>query len=617
MDIAPVYELKSRLRAAAIAGTGLIKEDFRLARAIEGFKPLAGASPVFKKIAELSDTLLSDDCPDTAGTLLDLLSLTDSVICTLGVTAVKGEVSDLEAPAEGNIVINAPYSVLHEILSALTTSGSGHYNFLVEQHDLNRQLFSDYRVRPALVKALGASYSETANEAENWLCEQGKAVVPLLKKGFDPKGKKEMVRRVKVIDMISGAEENAFYLENLDNAAKDVRYRLVYALRHSKENVTKLMELCDKGKGISKCAMFALAHIDCDESIGYFKTLARKNPYDALEGLSHVNSDWACDLFADILNDMLTKDGKALSLKTFVNEWISECIKSYKSTMHIQYMFLGKHGKKIQDLMRRSEDYLQLIQGLQATLIYTADKDMIRFTEQWYNETDSELTKVALMPALVIAKLLSGGNSADWLREFLSVKGLIAGKEAASVTKGAVAVAMKYLKPSGEGLELTVKYYGISFFLDDLIECQRQIAAPMEIIDVLIDNADEDIVEGLGNLVITANENNCGEKLRQKLGDYFSKIVLVNPENRMLIKYLRCCGRTDFRGLTALCCEKWKNKIKFEGVTSYITSMSMSDENSIEEIMDVVGKLRSGELKCKNLDPDKLENWAHTRWNMP
>ncbi len=313
MDIAPVYELKSRLRAAAIAGTGLIKEDFRLARAVEGFKPLAGASPVFKRIAELSDTLLSDDCPDTAGTLLDLLSLTDSVICTLGVTAVKGELSDLDAPAEGNIVINAPYSVLHEIVSALTTSGSGHYSFLTDQHELNRHLFSDYRVRPALVKALGASYSETADDAEDWLCEQGKAVIPLLKQGFDPKGKKEMARRVKVIDMISGAEENAFYLEQLDNSAKDIRYRLIYALRHSKENVGRLIELCND-KGGKKYAMAALAQMDCDKSTEHLKKLAGKNPSVTLDALRYDEQGVKSSLFADILDDMLSKGEKPLTL---------------------------------------------------------------------------------------------------------------------------------------------------------------------------------------------------------------------------------------------------------------------------------------------------------------
>ncbi len=599
MDIAPVYELKNRLRAAAIAGTGLLKEDFRLARAIEGFKPLAGASPVFKRIAELSDTLLADDCPDTVGTLLDLLSLTDSVICTLGVTGVKGEVVDLETPTEGNIVINAPYSVLHELLSALTTSGSGHYNFLKDQHNMNRHLFSDYRVIPALVQALGASYSETANEAENWLCEQGKAVIPLLKKGFDPKGKKEMARRVKVIDMISGAEENEFYLENLDSSVKDIRYCLIYALRHSKENVAKLSELCDKEKGGKKYAMSALAQIDCDESMEYFRRLAEKKPDDALEALRYASSDRACDTFADILGDVLTKNQKTLT----------QHIQSNRTALNFVHLFFGKHGKKVQDLLRQNEDYTELVRGLRRSLIFSADEDMMHFTEQWYNETDNKLTKVTLMPALVIAKLMGKEDCTDWLREILAEGWLFDGKRS-------TAEAMKSIEPcdEGDGLEFVVRYYGI---FDEAIKCTRRIEQPMDkIIDVLIENADDNIIKELGGWAILARQKNSGEKLRQRLGDYFSKLVLVRPEINMIQAYLRSCGREDFHGVTAVYCEKLKDTVEYNNVTTYITSMFLSNEDTIAEIMDVVGKLRSGELKCKNLDPDKLEKWARTRWGM-
>ena len=47
MDTTPIYELRERLRAAAIAGTNLLSEDFRLRRVFEAFKTLAKASPVF------------------------------------------------------------------------------------------------------------------------------------------------------------------------------------------------------------------------------------------------------------------------------------------------------------------------------------------------------------------------------------------------------------------------------------------------------------------------------------------------------------------------------------------------------------------------------------------
>lgn len=62
MDVKPVYELRERLRAAVIAGANLLSEDFRLRRALEAFKPLETASPVFAKVGQLTAQLLSPDC---------------------------------------------------------------------------------------------------------------------------------------------------------------------------------------------------------------------------------------------------------------------------------------------------------------------------------------------------------------------------------------------------------------------------------------------------------------------------------------------------------------------------------------------------------------------------
>lgn len=40
MDLQALYDLKERLEHAAIAGTGLLQEDFRLKRAVETLAPL-------------------------------------------------------------------------------------------------------------------------------------------------------------------------------------------------------------------------------------------------------------------------------------------------------------------------------------------------------------------------------------------------------------------------------------------------------------------------------------------------------------------------------------------------------------------------------------------------
>ena len=82
---------------------------------------------------------------------------------------------------------------------------------MCDTHENNPELFRDYRVKYALVQALGASYAELADKVEQWMKEDNdKTILPLLYKDFDPKGKKEMVRRVKVISTLAGAEANDF-----------------------------------------------------------------------------------------------------------------------------------------------------------------------------------------------------------------------------------------------------------------------------------------------------------------------------------------------------------------------------------------------------------------------
>lgn len=232
-----------------ISGCGLIEEDFRLKRAAEAMKPLEAASPVFAKIGQLLSVLLSEDCKDRAGALMDAITLVDAVLCTQGAVNVPGELEEIETNSWGSAVTNAPYSVLHTLLDALTTSGGGRYGFVMETHEAHPELFEDYRVKHVLVQALGASYAELAEQVAQWLKESGPSILPLLYKEFDPKGKKEMVRRVQVIEAIAKAGANEFYLKMLPESEKDVRGALIYALRHDNGNAPLLMDRADrKGK---------------------------------------------------------------------------------------------------------------------------------------------------------------------------------------------------------------------------------------------------------------------------------------------------------------------------------------------------------------------------------
>ena len=97
MNLRPLYDVKERLEQAAIAGVGLLAEDFRLSRAAEQLKPLAGASPVFGKIDAGLTQLLSAPAGERSGLLLDVLALVDAVVYTQGQTGVEGELVPLPA----------------------------------------------------------------------------------------------------------------------------------------------------------------------------------------------------------------------------------------------------------------------------------------------------------------------------------------------------------------------------------------------------------------------------------------------------------------------------------------------------------------------------------------
>ncbi len=265
MDLRPVYELRARLRSAAIAGTDLLAEDYRLKRALEAMKPLEAASPVFAKIGMLVRKLLAPNCLDRVGFLMEAISLIDALLCTQASVAVAGDLKEFEPMPYKMKVYAIPYSVLQPLLQALTTPGGGHYSYVIDMHKEYPEIFEDYRVQAAMVEALGASYAELAEQVSRWLAKSGPEVVPLLKEGFDAKGGKEMFRRAVLLDEISGGMENAFYLQHIEDSEKTIRAVLIQALRHCKENREVLVNLTRTERG--KCKQAAVAALEYLEKL--------------------------------------------------------------------------------------------------------------------------------------------------------------------------------------------------------------------------------------------------------------------------------------------------------------------------------------------------------------
>ena len=307
MNLEPLYELKERLESSIIAGVSLLSEDFRLARAVRNMEALAGLAPVFNKIFQAANELLSDGCTNKADTLLDTLALTDAVLKTQAVVSVEGEIKPLEA-AEGTAYTDIPYSVAAPILEALSSQGTGCYSFIMDEHKRNPGIFSDYRIKPALVEALGAAYTELANHIEEWLSEEDASLIPLLKKGFDPKGKKEMVRRVHIIENIAKAAENQWYLSMLEEAEKDIRAALIYALRHNSGNQEILMGFVKTEKGsCKKAALWALSGMEDTDNLEFWETQLKKSTITAAKSLILSKSDAISGLVAGAIDRQIDK----------------------------------------------------------------------------------------------------------------------------------------------------------------------------------------------------------------------------------------------------------------------------------------------------------------------
>lgn len=306
MDLQALYDLKERLEHAAIAGTGLLQEDFRLKRAVETLAPLAAAIPVFGKIASAAKSLLSAPAEGRGKQLLDVLALVDAVAYTQGTVNVPGDLTPIEGG--GGTYVQAPYSDLHPLLTALTTTGGGRMEVIQSALENHPERFTDFRVLPVLIADLGDSYGELAELNVKILKQAGSAVLPLLKQGFDPAGKRDMGRRVEVISAIEGARATPWLREILPEAKKDVRMAVLLALGNDPDNIPLLLELAktERSGANRDAVLMALSKQDGDAVQAFWAEELVKNPGSVLF-LQNTETAWSGELVASGLRTRLER----------------------------------------------------------------------------------------------------------------------------------------------------------------------------------------------------------------------------------------------------------------------------------------------------------------------
>lgn len=647
MDTEPIYELRERLRAAAMAGTNLLSEDFRLKRAYEAFKPLEAASPVFAKVGQLTVQLLSPDCQNPQGALLDTITLVDAVICTLGAVDVKGEVESAGIISTerntGSLIVNAPYSMLKELLEALTTSGSGHYGYVCDTYENHPELFQDYRVKYTLVQALGASYAELADKVEQWLKEDNdKSILPLMYKDFDPKGKKEMVRRVRVISALAGAEANDFYIRMLEEAQKDVRQELIFALRYEPENISLLFDMVKKEKGKNKETVFrVLANMEDEQAAVYFKEAAKKKPESVIKYLTDAAASWAAEVIEEICDNAFEKFdafGNAQDSEQESNTMASllydivraifgkggVCIcRCYRKLLERKEKINGflanwrKHKQPLDqwtwqydvlwnDLRYRNKPEMKNIEGglgmiLQQSLVVNPDPDLQALAMELYES--EKKSDIYFLSAAVTAKLSNDEDCVEWLERQVTDKVLMVSK----FSKGRMemvreaAAYIRWDRKKGD-----YRFYGsyCSSFQPEVLSFERpaQLSHAEEIIEWFKSHAAKE-TDGILSRWIPLND----EKMCKKMGEYFYKRALVTADNSEYLGYMKKVGWKDCKGLGVKFVKNHPKDINSWRTYDFLRNMPGGEEAYLEEVKEICNMVDRGEIKVDMKEYEKFK----------
>ena len=317
MNFEPLYELKNRLENVAVVGINLAKDDFRLKRAVEQLKEYSTAAKVFKQIYDMGNRLISTDDEDKCDLFLDLLALLDAVLCTQA-TTYSGE-----KPQEINTVAKTKdyykelhYSELSPLVYAFTREGGGRLNIIMDAIESNPEIMNDFRVKACMIHGLSDKYSEIADRMAEELKKQSKDIVPILKDGFDPQGKRNMVSRLEIIASLCKEEENDFYKYCIENGSKEIKEIAIGFLMYDQNNIDYILDLTKTEKGKLKNKAFeALSYMTDNRAAEEWGKFLKKKPLDNIEYLRGTEQQWVINYLNDFIVDYITET-KNKTLKT-------------------------------------------------------------------------------------------------------------------------------------------------------------------------------------------------------------------------------------------------------------------------------------------------------------
>ena len=347
MNFEPLYELKNRLENVAVVGINLAKDDFRLQRAVEQIKEYSTVAKVFKQIYDMGQKLLSDD-EDKCDIFLDLLALLDAVLCTQAITYSGEKPQEIKTIAKSkDFYKELHYSELSPLIYAFTKTGGGRYQVIENTIKNTPEIFNDFRVKTYMIHGLSDSYTAIGDLMIEELGKLGKEIIPLLKDGFNPQGKREMLARLDIISHIGKENENDFYKYCIENGSKEIKEFAIGALKYSQDNIDYILNLTKIEKGKLKNKAFeVLSYMSDSRAEKEWDKFFKKKPLENIEYLRGTDQQWATDYLNNFIG-VYIEELKNRSLKTAEERRIVE-----NEVTRICSVILNKRTDKILSLFK-------------------------------------------------------------------------------------------------------------------------------------------------------------------------------------------------------------------------------------------------------------------------
>lgn len=268
MSIALVIQTYDEVRRLAIAGSVVAAGDFRLKKLIDPLKQSAEKAPVFGKVADAIDRLIT--APDKASgpALLELGTLVHAILYTQGETGAAGNMTDLPSVDLGvQTSSQASARVLKPLMEALTTTGSGRFEIIVHAHE--RNAFADLRLVNLALGALDDVYPEIAEFMSNHVLPvYGKAIIPELRAAMKFPGKTGDGRRLKLLHRLDGAAARDLVEQAFEQGSKELKLAAIECLGDAKEDLPLLLEQAGaKAKDVRAAALAALGRVHDEEAV--------------------------------------------------------------------------------------------------------------------------------------------------------------------------------------------------------------------------------------------------------------------------------------------------------------------------------------------------------------